>query len=109
MKIDFDKMGGLVPAVAQDYETNEVLMVAFMNEESFKRTLETGKACYWSRERKKLWTKGETSGNYQFVKSIMTDCDNDTILLKVDQIGNACHDDKRSCFWKAYKYDEKIK
>lgn len=96
--LDFKKMNGLVPAVVQDLKTKEVLMLAFMNEDAWKKTLETGKAWYWSRERKKLWMKGETSGNYQIVKNIKIDCDNDSILLEVEQIGNACHLNRRSCF-----------
>ena len=89
---DFKKSGGLVPAVVQDADTKEVLMLAYMNEQSWRKTLETGKATYWSRSRSELWVKGETSGNVQVVKEIRIDCDNDTILLLVDQIGRAaCH------------------
>ena len=84
---DFKKSGGLVPAVVQDFETKEVLMLAYMNELSWKKTLETGKATYWSRSRSELWVKGEISGNVQMVKEIRIDCDNDTVLLMVDQIG----------------------
>ncbi len=90
---------GLIPVIAQDYQTGEVLMLAYMNEESFQRTLETGKMCYWSRSRQELWTKGETSGHLQYVKSLDIDCDNDTILAKVYQIGAACHTGNRSCFF----------
>lgn len=91
---------GLIPVVVQDYRTNEVLMVAYMNEDSYKMTIDTGKMTYYSRSRKKLWLKGETSGHFQCVKSLMIDCDNDTILAKVRQIGAACHTGNRSCFFK---------
>jgi phosphoribosyl-ATP pyrophosphohydrolase/phosphoribosyl-AMP cyclohydrolase len=91
---------GLVPAVVQDYRTGEVLMVAYMNEESFCRTLETGKMTYYSRSRQELWCKGDTSGHYQYVKKLMIDCDDDTILAKVHQIGAACHTGNRSCFFR---------
>mgnify|MGYP002604917561 CR=1 FL=1 len=90
---------GMVPVIAQDYQTNEVLMLAYMNEEAFNTTLETGKMTYWSRSRNELWTKGLTSGHLQFVKSLTLDCDNDTILAKVEQIGAACHTGNRSCFF----------
>ena len=86
--------------IAQDYQTNEVLMLAYMNEEAFNTTLETGKMTYWSRSRNELWTKGLTSGHLQFVKSLTLDCDNDTILAKVEQIGAACHTGNRTCFFK---------
>ena len=91
---------GMVPVIAQDYQTNEVLMLAYMNEEAFNTTLETGKMTYWSRSRNELWTKGLTSGHLQFVKSLTLDCDNDTILAKVEQIGAACHTGNRTCFFK---------
>ncbi len=101
MKLDFSKLDGLVPAIVQDYQTWEVLMVAFMNEEAWKKTLETKKAHYYSRSRNKLWMKGEESGNLQEVKEILVDCDDDTILLKVKQIGDAaCHTGFRSCFYR---------
>jgi phosphoribosyl-AMP cyclohydrolase len=90
---------GLIPAIAQDATTGEVLMVAWMNAESLARTLETGEAVYWSRRRKKLWRKGEESGNVQKVKEIRADCDKDVLLLKVEQVGGAaCHTGYRSCF-----------
>src|ERR1700682_1941198 len=99
--IDFDKSGGLVPAIAQDAETGEVLMMAWMNRESYEETLRTGKACYFSRSRGRLWRKGEESGNVQEVREIFIDCDADTILLKVRQIGDAaCHEGYRSCFFR---------
>ncbi|MBN2298521.1 MAG: phosphoribosyl-AMP cyclohydrolase [Deltaproteobacteria bacterium] len=99
--LDFKKQGGLVPAIAQDAKTGEILMLAYMNEESFDETLRTGRACYYSRSRNKLWRKGEESGNVQVVKEIRIDCDNDTLVLKVEQIGGAaCHMGYRSCFFK---------
>jgi phosphoribosyl-AMP cyclohydrolase len=99
--LDFPKSGGLVTAIAQDHETGEVLMVAHMNEESFRRTLETGEAVYWSRSRQELWHKGESSGNTQVVKSLSIDCDGDAVLLRVEQRGGgACHTGKRSCFFR---------
>lgn len=91
---------GLIPVVVQDYRTNEVLMVAYMNEESYKKTIKTGKMTYYSRSRNELWLKGETSGHYQYVKSLMLDCDNDTILAKVRQVGAACHTGSKTCFFK---------
>ena len=94
---DFSK--GLVPAIAQDAATGEVLMLSYMNEEAWKRTLETGEAHYWSRSRNELWTKGLTSGHVQYVKSLTIDCDNDTILAKVEQVGAACHTGNRTCFF----------
>ncbi|MBI4495336.1 MAG: phosphoribosyl-AMP cyclohydrolase [Deltaproteobacteria bacterium] len=98
-KIDFDKNQGLVPAIVQDWKTGEVLMVAFMSPESWARTQETGNACYWSRSRRKLWLKGETSGHVQKVKEVLLDCDGDCLLLKVEQVGGAaCHTGNRSCF-----------
>lgn len=98
---DFSK--GLVPAIAQDAATGEVLMLAYMNEEAWKRTLETGEAHYWSRSRKELWHKGGTSGNVQKVLSIRLDCDSDTVLLKIEQIGGAaCHTGRRSCFYREW-------
>ena len=101
VKLDFSKLDGLIPVIAQDYKTNEVLMVAFMNEEAWKTTLKTGKACYFSRSRNKLWLKGESSGNTQIIKEILIDCDNDTLLLKVEQIGGAaCHLGFNSCFFR---------
>ncbi|GAI88913.1 unnamed protein product [marine sediment metagenome] len=98
---DFEKGKGLVPVIVQDYKTKDVLMLAYMNRESWLKTLETGKATYWSRSRNTLWVKGETSGNVQMVKDILIDCDSDTVLLKVDQIGGAaCHTGYNTCFYK---------
>lgn len=99
MQIKFNK-DGLVPAIVQDYENKEVLMLAYMNQESFDITLKTGKATYFSRSRQSLWIKGETSGHYQHVKEIRYDCDCDTILLLVKQDGAACHTGNRSCFYR---------
>ncbi len=99
--VDFDKGDGLVIAIAQDYISGEILMVANMNEESLRRTQETGEAVYWSRSRQKLWHKGEESGNVQKVKELYIDCDADAILMKVEQVGEAaCHTGKRSCFFR---------
>ena len=100
IKLDFEKTGGLIPAIAQDAATGEVLMLAYMNKASFEETLKSGKATYYSRSRQSLWKKGETSGHIQEVKEIRVDCDNDTVLLKVDQIGGAaCHKGYKSCFF----------
>jgi phosphoribosyl-AMP cyclohydrolase len=93
-------MDALIPAIAQDYATGEVLMLAYMNEEALAKTKETGKAHYYSRSRKKLWLKGETSGNFQLVKEIRIDCDSDAVLLLVEQKGGACHTGYRSCFYR---------
>ena len=102
--IDFSEFklmdNGLVPVVVQDYRTREVLMVAYMNEESYKKTIETGKMTYYSRSRQELWVKGETSGHFQYVRFLSLDCDNDTILAKVRQVGAACHTGSYSCFFK---------
>ena len=87
--LKFDNRG-LIPAIIQDYKRGEILMLAYMNKESLRRTIKAGKTCYWSRSRKKYWVKGETSGNYQYVKSIAYDCDMDTLLIKVRQVGVAC-------------------
>lgn len=96
---DFAKGGGLLPAVAQDAATGEILMMAYMNEEAFEATLRTGEVHYWSRSRQELWHKGGTSGHVQKVKEIRLDCDKDAILVKIEQIGGAaCHTGHRSCF-----------
>ena len=98
---NFAKGDGLIPVIVQDAETKEVLMMAYMNRESWDATLKTGKATYWSRSRQKLWLKGESSGNVQIIKAIFIDCDEDTILLHVRQIGDAaCHTGHRSCFYR---------
>ena len=102
--LDFSKTGGLVPAIVQDHASGRVLMLAYMNPEAWQATLSTGKATYFSRSRQTLWTKGETSGHVQLVKEIYIDCDNDTVLLKVDQLGGAaCHTGYRSCFYRRLK------
>nr|WP_282003859.1 phosphoribosyl-AMP cyclohydrolase [Geotalea uraniireducens] len=99
-KIDFAKMGGLIPAIIQDHETNEVLMVAFMDEKTLSSTLETGKTWFFSRSRNKYWMKGEESGNTQDVVEVLTDCDYDSVVIKVKQNGPAaCHTGNRSCFY----------
>ncbi|MFP4225311.1 MAG: phosphoribosyl-AMP cyclohydrolase [Desulfobacterales bacterium] len=101
ISLDFSKMGGLAPAIVQDYDTGEVLMLAFMNQAAWEATLETGKATYYSRSRDKLWVKGESSGHVQLVKEVRVDCDDDTILLKVEQLGGAaCHLGYKSCFFR---------
>ncbi len=91
---------GLIPAIAQDHATGEVLMLAWMNRESLARTLESGLATYWSRSRQEFWVKGLTSGHTQRIVSVSVDCDADAILIKVDQTGAACHEDYRSCFFR---------
>lgn len=99
--LDFSKTGGMIPAIAQDAKTGEVLMLAYMNEEAFNETLKTGKAVYFSRSRNKLWRKGEESGHFQIVRELLIDCDADTVLLKVEQIGGAaCHEGFSSCFFR---------
>lgn len=99
--IDFNKAGGLVPVIIQDYEDNEVLMLGYMDSEAFNLTVSTGMVHYWSRSKKRIWLKGETSGHIQRVKEIRMDCDNDTILIKVHQTGGAaCHEGYRSCFFR---------
>jgi phosphoribosyl-AMP cyclohydrolase len=98
---DFEKGGGLLPAIAQDAQTGEVLMMAYMNAESYAETLRTGRAVYFSRSRSRLWRKGEESGNVQQVQAVFLDCDLDTILLKVTQVGGAaCHEGYKSCFFR---------
>jgi phosphoribosyl-AMP cyclohydrolase len=93
---------GLIPAIIQDMENNEVLMMAYMDETALKKTIETGKTHFWSRSRQKYWMKGETSGNVQLVQEIFYDCDEDTLLIKVKQVGSgACHTGNRSCFYRS--------
>jgi len=98
----FDKQG-LIPAIIQDHKTKDVLMAAYMNKESLRRTIKSGKTCFWSRSRKVYWVKGMTSGHFQFVKSIAYDCDMDALLIKVRQVGVACHTGNRSCFYRKLK------
>ena len=104
--IDFDKSGGLVPAIAQDADTGQVLMLAWMNRAAFDETLRTRRAVYFSRSRNRLWRKGEESGNVQQVREVLVDCDADTILLKVHQVGGAaCHEGYASCFFRRVEPD----
>jgi len=104
--IDFEKAGGLVPAIAQDAQSGTVLMLAWMNREAFEETVRTGRVCYFSRSRGRLWRKGEESGHVQEVRSIHVDCDGDTILIKVHQVGGAaCHEGYQSCFFRKVEED----
>ena len=103
IKLDFEKMNGLVPAIIQDWKTNEILMLGFMNKEAWEKTVSTNKVTFWSRTRNELWTKGETSGNSLFVKKIYIDCDDDTILIKAEPKGPTCHTGNRTCFFKELK------
>ena len=107
VKLDFAKGGGLLPAIAQDWKTGDVLMLAYINEEAWNETLKTGNATYWTRSRQKLWRKGEESGNVQKVKELYVDCDLDTVIFKVEQIGGAaCHEGYHSCFFRKYENGE---
>ncbi len=106
IKLDFDKQGGLIPVIVTDHETGQVLMLAYMNKESFQLTLKTKTMHYWSRSRNELWHKGATSGHYQHVKSIKTDCDADTLLISVEQVGAACHTGSYSCFFEEIYSEE---
>tara|TARA_R110002096_G_scaffold92853_13_gene209598 strand:+ start:456 stop:815 length:360 start_codon:yes stop_codon:yes gene_type:complete len=99
---------GLVPAIAQDHATGEVLMMAWMNAESLARTLETGQVTYWSRSRQAFWAKGETSGHVQRLRGLRVDCDRDCLLMQVEQIGPACHTNRRSCFYTAVQGGEEV-
>jgi len=108
IKIEWEKNGGLIPVIVQDYESGEVLMLAYMNEEALKLTQSTKFAHYFSRSKNKLWKKGESSGHTQEVKEILIDCDNDTILLKVKQNGVACHTGRKSCFFTNLENNEEI-
>ena len=106
---DFAKQGGLIPAIVQDYRTGDVLMLAYMNKEAFRETQKTKTAVYFSRSRNRLWRKGETSGHVQKVKEIFIDCDNDTVLLKVEQAGGAaCHEGYKSCFFRKIEDGKEI-
>jgi len=101
IKLNFNKADGLLPVITQDFKTGDVLMLAYMNQDAWEATISSGKATYFSRSRQSLWIKGETSGNLQIIKEIMIDCDEDTVLLKVEQIGGAaCHKGYRSCFFR---------
>lgn len=103
-----EKKMELIPAIVQDIDTKEVLMLAYMNEEALRRTLETKRSWFWSRSRQELWCKGETSGNKQFVKEVRYDCDEDTILLLVEQVGPACHTGNRSCFYRSLLREDSV-
>lgn len=104
MDLDFSKLDGLVPAVIQDYASGRVLMLGFMNQEAFRKTVETGYATFYSRSRRKLWLKGETSGHRLVVKDIATDCDQDALLVKVEALGpGVCHEGFESCFFRSLK------
>jgi len=107
-KVDFEKNNGIIPAIAQDATTNEVLMMAYMDKQSLSLTLSTGFAHYYSRSKQKLWKKGETSGHTQEIVDVLLDCDNDTVLLKINQEGVACHTGRKSCFFTSIKDKEKI-
>ncbi|MDD4358056.1 MAG: phosphoribosyl-AMP cyclohydrolase [Smithellaceae bacterium] len=109
MELNFNKSDGLIPAIVQDAETKDVLMLAYMNRESWEATLKSGKATFWSRSRQKLWLKGESSGHVQIIKNIYIDCDDDTILLQVEQLGGAaCHTGHRSCFYRKLEGGELV-
>lgn len=110
ISLNFSKTpDGLLPAIVQDYHTNEVLMLAYINEKAWEKTLETGKAHYWSRSRNKLWLKGETSGHIQIIRKIMVDCDDDTVVYQVEQLGGAaCHTGHRSCFYRQLENGELV-
>jgi phosphoribosyl-AMP cyclohydrolase len=99
-QVDFEKCNGLVPAIVQDYESKEVLMLAYMSKESLKKTLEGDTTWFYSRSRNELWNKGATSGHFQYVKEIKIDCDNDTVLILVKQTGAACHTGNKTCFYR---------
>ena len=106
-EIDFKKGDGLIPVIVQDVSTNEVLMLGYMNREAWEKTLREKRSTFWSRTNKRLWLKGETSGHYQEIKEIYLDCDGDTLLLKVNQVGGAaCHTGFRSCFHRRYEKGE---
>ena len=109
VKLDFEKCGGLIPAIAQDYKTNEVLMMAYINEESWQETLKSGYATYYSRSRRQLWKKGESSGHLQIIRDILVDCDLDTVIFKIEQLGpGACHTGHRSCFYRKVNGNELV-
>ncbi len=106
VKLDFSKGNGLLPAIAQDYKTGKVLMLAYINKEAWEKSLETGEVYYWSRSRNELWHKGESSGYVQKIKAVYVDCDEDTVLFKVEQLGGAaCHTGYDTCFYREIKKD----
>ena len=105
--LDFEKTGGLVPVIVQDFESGEVLMQAFINREAWDESIATGRGVYYSRSRQKLWRKGESSGNIQILKEVRVDCDNDSVLFKVDQVGGAaCHTGHKSCYYRVWEEGE---
>ena len=109
IELDFTKGDGLIPAIAQDWKTGEILMLAYINAESWQETINSGCATYWTRSRQKLWKKGESSGNIQEIKEILVDCDDDTVVFKVNQIGDAaCHTGFRSCFYRKVEGDKLV-
>lgn len=109
IELDFGKGGGLIPAIAQDHRSGKVLMLAYMNQASWEKTLETGEAHYWSRSRNEIWRKGGTSGHVQKVREILVDCDGDTVLLRVEQVGGAaCHTGYESCFYRKVEPDRSV-
>ena len=109
IELDFSKGQGLLPAIVQEQTSGKVLMLAYINEESWKKTLETGEAHYWSRSRQEIWHKGGTSGNVQKIKEIYADCDDDTVLFKVEQVGGAaCHTGRETCFHKKVERDGRM-
>ncbi len=105
MALNFEKMGGILPAIIQDSQTNEVLMLGFMNQESYEKTNAEGRVCFYSRTKERLWTKGEESGNFLNVVEILEDCDKDTLLIKVEPVGPVCHTGTRTCFGEAQLKD----
>jgi phosphoribosyl-AMP cyclohydrolase len=107
--LDFKKGGGLLPAIVQDYKSGKVLMLAYINRESWEKTLEKGEAHYWSRSRREIWHKGDTSGHVQKVREVLVDCDNDTVLFRVEQVGGAaCHTGYQSCFYRKIEPDGSV-
>ncbi len=103
-QLHFEKGAGLLPAIVQDHKTGEILMLAYINELAWRKTIETGKAHYWSRSRNKIWLKGESSGHVQLIREILVDCDLDTVVFKVEQLGGAaCHKGYRSCFFRKFE------
>jgi phosphoribosyl-AMP cyclohydrolase len=110
IELDFSKANGLIPAIAQDFLTGKVLMLAYVNQASWQKTLETGEVHYWSRSRRELWHKGATSGHVQRVKEILIDCDADTVLFRVEQVGGAaCHKGYESCFYRRVENNNELK
>ena len=109
IKLNFAKGGGLLPAIVQDFVSSEILMMAYINEEAWEKTIETGKAHFWSRSRNKLWLKGESSAHFQMIKEILVDCDEDTVIYRVEQLGKAaCHKGYRSCFFRRLEGDSLV-